>query len=97
MPDLSEIRLRHDAQDVRYVLFIGGIPYAWTTDNGQGLGTLLGSGAGTWMGLSESSIGGTEVVGARTVLPRAMAIISLTSRPGTVSVVVNIMVIVISV
>ncbi len=69
MPDLSEIRLREDAPDVRWVLFIDGIPYAWTTDLGQGgRGSLRGSGASSWIGRSEDAIGGVEVVGARTVL-----------------------------
>jgi hypothetical protein len=69
MPDLSAIRLREDAVDVRWVLFIDGIRYQFTTDNGQGLGTLIGSGASSWIGLSEDAIGGVETVGARTVLP----------------------------
>ncbi len=68
MPDVATIRTREDAVDVRWVFFIEGIPQAFTTDNGQGRGTLLGSGGSTWMGLSETSIGGVEVSGARTVL-----------------------------
>lgn len=69
MPDLSTIRLREDAPDVRWVLFIDGCPYAWTTDLGQGgRGSLRGSGASSWIGLSEDAIGGVETVGARRVL-----------------------------
>lgn len=50
-----------------YLLVIEGLPYAWVTDHpGNGL---LGSGAGTWMGASETAIGSPEIVGARTVLP----------------------------
>lgn len=68
MATVADIRLREDAPDVRWVLFFDGIPYAFTNDNGQGRGTLLGSGASSWIGLSETAIGGVEVAGARTVL-----------------------------
>ena len=69
MATIAEARLREDAPEVRWVLFIGGIQFQFTTDNGQGEGTLLGTGASSWIGLSEAAIGGVEVVGARTVLP----------------------------
>jgi hypothetical protein len=68
MPDLSAIRLREDSPSVRWVLFIDGIPYQFTTDIGQSGGTLRGSGASSWIGLSETAIGGVETVGARRVL-----------------------------
>lgn len=68
MAALSAIRLRDDAVDVRWVLFIDGIQYAFSNDNGQGRGSVLGSGASSWIGRSETSIGGVEVTGARTVL-----------------------------
>lgn len=69
MATLAQARARTDAQRVEWVLFVDGIPYAWTTDVGQGTGgSLLGSGASSWIGLSEAAIGGVEDVGARRVL-----------------------------
>jgi hypothetical protein len=69
MATLAQARVRTDAQRVEWVLFLDGIPYAWATDIGQGVGgNVLGSGASSWIGLSEDAIGGVEVVGARTVL-----------------------------
>lgn len=63
--DLASVRL--DAHTTfRYVLFIEGIPYAWTDDES---GSLTGSGLGSWIGTSESQIGGVEVLGTRTVRP----------------------------
>ena len=55
--------------DCAYVLFIDGLPYAFATDANFNATTpafgLLGSGASSWIGVSESSLG--ETVGQRTV------------------------------
>lgn len=62
---LADVRLDESAT-CRYVLFVEGLPDAYTTDESGGL---VGSGLGSWIGLSETAIGGSEVFGTRRVLP----------------------------
>lgn len=60
---LSSVRLDRHAT-FRYVLFIEGLPYAYTTDS---TGALWGSGVGSWAYSSELGAGAREVAGTRIV------------------------------
>ncbi|MBK8720689.1 MAG: hypothetical protein IPN32_39190 [Deltaproteobacteria bacterium] len=62
---LSSVRLDSHTT-FRYVLFVEGLPWAWTDDES---GSLTGSGLGSWIGTSETAIGGVEVLGTRSVRP----------------------------
>jgi hypothetical protein len=67
MATVAATRLREDAQEVRWVLFVDGIPLVWTTDNGQGgIGSLLGTGPTSWIGRSEALL--AEEIGTRSVV-----------------------------
>jgi len=59
----QELALRTTHYDA-HILFVEGLPWAFTDDE---TGELLGSGASSWIGESESALGAT--VGQRTVLP----------------------------
>ena len=61
----------NDDSECAYVLFIEGLPYAFATPHNFNANTpaegLLGSGASSWIGVSEAALG--ETVGQRTVKP----------------------------
>lgn len=78
MAAVSDLRLQDYAEYV-HVLFVEGLPYAWVTEGG---GDLLGSGAGTWMGESESDAG---LLGDREILPglKVPGSISVSRDPST--------------
>lgn len=63
--ELTSVRLDSHTT-FRYVLFVEGLPWAWTDDES---GSLTGSGLGSWIGTSETAIGGVEVLGTRSVRP----------------------------
>lgn len=60
---LSAVRL-DDTATCRYVMFVEGLTDAYTTDESGGL---IGTSTGSWIGLSETAIGGSEVFGTRRV------------------------------
>lgn len=64
---IADARLREHAE-CRYVLFFDGLPYAFTDDTGA---EITGGASGSWIGLSQTELGGTETVSGleRTVLP----------------------------
>lgn len=63
--DLASVRL-DDHATCKYVLFVEGLPDAWTND---ATGAITGSGLGTWIGASEIAVGGREILGTRRVRP----------------------------
>lgn len=68
MAGLSDVRTRETGVECRYVLFFDGLPTAYSSDSG-GSGSILGSDGSTWMGRSETAIGGVETAGLRDVKP----------------------------